>query len=130
MRKPWTGTPRMEGEPETRICKQCGQEMPIESYYFVWKYRLNGEKRGYRQPYCHACRLENCRRSKLAAKNGIVLPPIQRIKAQESERVKDKVTCRENCEFYPCFKGIDTMRSNLALTCNQFKEKANEKFIP
>ena len=30
------------------------------------------------------------------------------------------VTCRD-CDRYPCFKGIDGMSSNLAITCHDFE---------
>ena len=28
-----------------------------------------------------------------------------------------------NCNLYPCFKGLDNLSSNLAITCRNFKKK-------
>lgn len=36
------------------------------------------------------------------------------------------VTCRDDCASYPCFQGINTIESNLARTCHDFKEKTNK----
>lgn len=38
------------------------------------------------------------------------------------------VTCRD-CDRYPCFKGIDGMSSNLAITCHDF-ELSRKPFNP
>lgn len=36
------------------------------------------------------------------------------------------VTCRDDCASYPCFLGIDSIESNLARTCRDFKERTNK----
>lgn len=35
---------------------------------------------------------------------------------------REGVTCR-SCAKYPCFKGMETITSNLAETCHSFKKK-------
>ena len=30
-------------------------------------------------------------------------------------------TCKTHCKLYPCFTGIDTIRTNLALTCVHYE---------
>jgi hypothetical protein len=32
-------------------------------------------------------------------------------------------TCKDNCENYPCFAGIDNITSNLAMTCHGYKPR-------
>lgn len=33
---------------------------------------------------------------------------------------RKRVTC-EMCDSYPCFKGIESIKTNLALTCHKYK---------
>ena len=37
---------------------------------------------------------------------------------------REKCTCRCDCVNYPCFVGIDTLDSNLAHRCRNFKQKS------
>lgn len=48
-------------------------------------------------------------------RDGVVKRPARRPKCRKN------VTC-ENCDRYPCFKGLETMSSNLAETCQKFKK--------
>ncbi len=32
-------------------------------------------------------------------------------------------TCKKDCKLYPCFRGIDNCKINLALTCVKFKKR-------
>lgn len=32
------------------------------------------------------------------------------------------VTCAVNCKKYPCFRGIESLETNFAQTCHEFKE--------
>ena len=37
--------------------------------------------------------------------------------------VTEKRTCKDNCERYSCFRGIDNMKTNFSLVCFKFKQK-------
>lgn len=39
------------------------------------------------------------------------------------KRGRAGMTCAMNCSKYPCFRGIDNMSSNLALTCIKFERR-------
>lgn len=41
---------------------------------------------------------------------------------RKKSKFRKNVACAI-CEKYPCFNGIDNMKSNLAETCHQFKKK-------
>lgn len=32
-------------------------------------------------------------------------------------------SCRKDCHNYPCFKGIDSLESNLCLFCKNFRQR-------
>ncbi len=39
------------------------------------------------------------------------------------EVITEDRTCKSNCERYPCFRGIDNMKTNFSLVCFKFKQK-------
>lgn len=116
-KKPINIIPREEGEPEEKLCNRCQKVLPIESFGIFFRMLKNGEERRYRNPRCAECIREEMRekyeRFREKKRLGI-----------EEEKKRNNITCRENCAFYPCFKGIDTMSCNLAETCRQFKNKS------
>lgn len=82
---------------ETKQCRRCGKIKPISEFYV--------KKNGQVFTRCKEC----CR-----------LATQERLKSAED----DDKTCKV-CSRYPCFKGIDTMSSNLALTCHDFNQIIN-----
>lgn len=94
-------------------CNVCGEEKPVSEFYKHGKY--------VSQP-CKACsknasklrwQAEKERKRKLAERASKLAAD----KHMRRKMAKDgELVCR-NCWLYPCFKGIDTMSSNLAETC-------------
>lgn len=117
------GQMRRPNEPALRVCSRCKLALPIENFYLVK--RLN-RKGGYylnRASRCKDCENKRNRegyRQRAAEEMEKKLKHQQEIEAQPAATDR---TCRDNCEFYPCFTGIDTMSSNLALTCLRFKRR-------
>lgn len=113
----------MAGEPETKWCNKCNRELPIEEFPISKSYRKTGEAYSYRRYYCQEC----ARKKAKDAYNATLSPEKLAKKIAREELLKEKMesnrTCKNNCVNYPCFKGIDTMKSNLALTCVNFNEK-------
>lgn len=52
-----------------------------------------------------------------------------RLRAISTRREREGCVCRDHCTEYPCFAGMDTIESNLALTCRQFTPNASAKKI-
>jgi hypothetical protein len=154
---------------ETRICKKCGRELPIDDFYW------SDPKHTTRRRVCRYCDIERIMRNKKGDQSYQVkhLPHPVLVKRknrvpngqgerseyfkqyyqQNKEQLKTKhaadyikrklnmvverkpihsqmpeivancPTCKDNCEHYPCFAGIDNMSSNLAMTCHGFKPK-------
>lgn len=44
-------------------------------------------------------------------------------KIPDQNIIRAGVTCKDNCIKYPCYRGIDNCKLNLALTCIRFKNK-------
>ncbi len=61
---------------------------------------------------------------RLGASYSNVMRYINDYKNSLSVNAKAEKTCKD-CARYPCFKGIDTMSSNLALTCHDFNQIIN-----
>ena len=52
--------------------------------------------------------------------------PYYRSKTKPNEKkpvLREGVACRENCQRYPCFKGIENLETNFAQTCHDYKRK-------
>ncbi len=54
-------------------------------------------------------------------------------RVSDSDYQKHMAICRSGvnckmCERYPCFRGIDTMSSNLAVTCHDFHDVSPKPF--
>lgn len=100
---------------ERAVCTRCGEEREISSFYIATDRNKNEEYKVIKMP-CKVCAYR-ARMKRLEVVSSII----------DSARVKKSkpriVTCAEDCELYPCFSGIETLRSNLALTCNKFKRK-------
>ena len=94
-------------------CNVCGEEKPVSEFYKHGKY--------VSQP-CKACsknasklrwQAEKERKRRLAERASKTAAE----KRRSRKGVKDaELVCR-NCWLYLCFRGIDTMSSNLAETC-------------
>lgn len=95
-------TYRRPGEPAKKKCSRCGELLPIELFYIHRREVADGVKE-YRTTICCKCIYER-KREKIVSK-------------------KNNRRCKDDCEFYPCFQGIDSLSSNLALTCIKFKRK-------
>lgn len=103
---------RLPDEPKEKICVKCGKTLPIENFGLYSKKR-KGESRYYRQSYCYECRKAKWR--EITNNNS---------KQRELRYLeREGKTCRDNCEFYPCFRGIDNIITNMALTCVRFKDR-------
>lgn len=51
--------------------------------------------------------------------------------AKKAIKVRGKIVekgCACACEEYPCFRGIENLSSNLALTCHGYKPKKQKKW--
>lgn len=117
---------RQPGEEDTKKCVRCGKIRPIEDYAYVPnKYGF----KPWRNNRCFECVNEMAMIRYRARKLGQLssLPSKESKpkskKTQKKPKKKITPTCKENCEFYPCFKGMDNISSNLALTCNRFRRR-------
>lgn len=104
---------------ETRmVCNTCGLELPIYHFYMSTRLAKNGELVTEVNPRCRVCvwhqrKIREVEREREKKEN-------ERAKEMGQDNV---ITCKSNCAWYPCFQGIDSMSSNLALTCLKFKNK-------
>lgn len=94
---------RRASEDEKKKCKDCGEMLPIEEFRLTTK-RKNGKAYTYRASKCYSCTAKQQRDSVVITVKNI-----------------SKVTCVNNCIYYPCFAGIEGMKSNLAATCTKFR---------
>ena len=86
-------------------CVECGRILPIEKFIRKKVMIKSGEKTYY-STFCRECAGNHKSGMAVEVKNG--------------KKVK---TCKNSCKWYPCFQGIDNITSNLALTCQRYKEK-------
>lgn len=104
---------------ETHItCKVCGKYLPIEHFYLTKGMRIKEGEIVMVDTMCKVCTWHRRKINELAR--------FQRKKQEEEKAKPIKVripTCKEDCTWYPCFQGIDSMSCNLALTCLKFKNK-------
>lgn len=110
------GHMRRPGESADKVCKACKKTKPIEEFYLLR--RPNLVRGGYYETRASRCR--ECEKKRMRAYYKAVNTQPENHREEEQKVVP---TCRDNCVNYPCFRGIDTMKSNLALTCANFKEK-------
>ena len=40
--------------------------------------------------------------------------------------ITEERTCKNDCQRYPCFMGIDNMKTNFSLVCFKFKQKERQ----
>ena len=99
------------------MCSICGEDLPIEHYYMTRRRRKNGGEVTEVSNRCKGC---YCQQKKLKDAERALAEGMENDN-KEGKNVK-VVTCKNNCAWYPCFQGIDSMSSNLALTCNKFKK--------
>lgn len=100
------------GEKEFKFCRNCNQELPITDFALRNRQHANGLF--YRTAYCRECMRERRRRYLPTTEERAIK---REIKAQKISR---KNAICKNCKNYPCFRGIDTIKSNLALTCKNY----------
>ena len=104
-------------------CKKCGRDLPPEAYYV----RIS-------KSICYDCvkaRQAEYARSKKVMERSAELQRIRRermAREQEKEQEKAKAkanvnTCKKDCLRYPCFRGIDNLKTNFALTCVKFNKR-------
>ena len=127
-------------------CIRCGRELPDDRFYF------DGSKGRYRST-CRDCtsgddwnRREQRRKyptspselrrieilglwhegksvPEIAALVGCPASEVHSVTwCVSRNKARARSTCKQ-CAWYPCFRGIDSMSSNLALTCVRFKER-------
>lgn len=118
-----TKTARRVGEITEKYCRGCKKVRPIEDFYLYKRVAPTGELREYRKARCKDCyaierkRYPTNTHSTTTADGEKIHPAVYR---------PEGISCRENCENYPCFRGIDNLSSNLARTCLKFKMKDNQ----
>ena len=104
-------------------CKKCGRDLPPEAYYV----RIS-------KSICYDCvkaRQAEYARSKIVMERSAELHRIRRERiAMEQEKEQEKAkakanvnTCKKDCLRYPCFQGIDNLKTNFALTCVKFNKR-------
>ena len=104
-------------------CKKCGRDLPPEAYYV----RIS-------KSICYDCvkaRQAEYARSKKVMERSAELQRLRRERiAREQEREQEKAkakanvnTCKKDCLRYPCFQGIDNLKTNFALTCVKFNKR-------
>lgn len=109
---------RLPHEPEMKLCTTCKRRMPITAFRYRVKYFNSGVAKWYRYAQCHECTIMK-RRQRVMRQ--------QRIKNAEKAEMEAGLltgsikTCKTHCKLYPCFAGIDTIRTNLALTCIHYE---------
>lgn len=105
-----------------RRCKMCGKELPDDAFYGTCRTKT-----------CKQCHTEKVKAYRKANKIKAMELRVQIMKKEYEEKKKReafifeskevKTTCKDNCLRYPCFQGIDNIKSNLSLTCIKFKQK-------
>ena len=50
---------------------------------------------------------------------------LKKIEEEQKAAIKkaNENTCKKDCKLYPCFRGIDNCKINLALTCVKFNKR-------
>ena len=127
-----------EEEGMTRVCKECGRELPISEF----PYRKDGL---YRLRVCRDCRVDRgdktayiCemqRRRRKRLKQGFKPNPemlveyvdkaVKRVKLPPKNKPKPEKGCIK-CWLYPCFEGIENFDTDFSKTCLNYNEKSNE----
>lgn len=83
-------------EAKQKRCSRCGEVLPIDMFY-----------RG--RQVCKSC-MKSAR---------VILGETKKFAIEEVVKREPEKVCTE-CGYYPCFKGIETMSCNLALTCHSY----------
>lgn len=103
------------------VCRTCGRSLPEEAYYTktsktVCYECVKKRQAEYQRQIAVKSRMAESRKRKAELK---------KIEEEQKAAIKkaNENTCKKDCKLYPCFRGIDNCKINLALTCIKFKSK-------
>lgn len=117
---------RVEVHPVKRIvCKKCGRELPEEAF-------IDEKGKRYYGGRCREC-VEGDREKARISRNEyhkkywlIKKERINERKRQQKEEKQRKllaITCKDYCERYPCFQGIENIETIIAVKCHGYKPR-------
>lgn len=105
---------RRPEEPERKECSHCKKSLPITEFGYLTRHRAN-KTVWYRYSQCYNCRSTKKRQQ-------VMRKLKQQLEIQEQNKILNELrTCKRDCRLYPCFAGIDTLRTNLSLTCIHYE---------
>ena len=102
-----------------KVCNKCNRELPEEAFYS--KRRTNT---------CYECfkkkqrEYERNRKARIQEmKIDLARKEYEKKKREEKKKEEALTTCKKDCLRYPCFRGIDNLKTNFALTCVKFNKR-------
>lgn len=103
-----------------KVCNKCNRELPEEAFYSKRKSNTCYECFKKKQREYERNRKEKIRQMRV----DLTRKEYEKKKREEKKKSKANVTtCKNDCKRYPCFSGIDNLKSNFTLTCVNFSKR-------